>query len=238
MNGDLAMAESLCAEIVAGANDLDNVDIVLCPPFTLLTTVNDAVQNTRCELGAQDMDINDNGAFTGQVSASMLQDSGCQYVIVGHSERRTIYGETDQLVADKVQKALDSNLIAILCVGETQQEREAGTTEAVVSRQVQTVIDTVGIDGFANIVIAYEPVWAIGTGLTATPEQAQAVHKAIRDQLSALNSEIAEGCRILYGGSMKPENAQELISKPDIDGGLIGGAALKADSFLGICSAA
>ena len=238
MNGDRAMAESLCSGIVRGARALDNVEIVLCPPYTLLTTVDLAVQDSNCKLGAQDMDLNDAGAFTGQVSANMLKDSGCDYVILGHSERRTIYRETDQLVADKVQKALESSLIAILCVGETQEERAEGTTEAVVSRQIRAVIDTVGIENFTNIVIAYEPVWAIGTGLTATPDQAQAVHKAIRDQLNALNSEIADGCRILYGGSMKPENAAELISKPDIDGGLIGGAALQDDSFLAICGAA
>ena len=238
MNGDKAMADTLCSAIAVGARAIDNVDIVLCPPFTLLNTVDLILQDTHCELGAQDMEINDNGAFTGQISASMLTDCGCQYVILGHSERRAIYGETDQLVADKVSKAIDSGLIAILCVGETQQERESGVTEEVVSRQVQAVIDTVGIAAFGNIVIAYEPVWAIGTGLTASPEQAQDVHQAIRNQLNQLDAEIAEGCRILYGGSMKPENAAELISKPDIDGGLIGGAALKAEDFLAICGAA
>jgi triosephosphate isomerase len=238
MNGDKAMADALCSAIATGARAMNDVDIVLCPPFTLLNTIDLILQDTNCKLGAQDMEINDNGAFTGQVSASMLTDCGCEYVILGHSERRAIYGETDQLVADKVNKAINSGLTAILCVGETQQERESGITEEVVSRQLQTVIDTVGIAAFSNMVIAYEPVWAIGTGLTATPEQAQQVHQAIRSQLNQLDAGIAEGCRILYGGSMKPANAAELISKPDIDGGLIGGAALKAEDFLAICGAA
>ena len=238
MNGDIAMADSLCSGIVAGARAMNDVDIVLCPPFTLLNNVNLSVQDSNCRLGAQDMDLNDNGAFTGQISSQLLKDCGCEFVILGHSERRTLYGETDQLVAEKVSKAIASGLTAILCVGETQEERESGITEQVVSRQIQTVIDTTGIAAFENIVIAYEPVWAIGTGLTATPDQAQDVHQSIRNQLTKLDSDIAQDCRILYGGSMKPENAAELISKPDIDGGLIGGASLKAESFLAICSAA
>jgi triosephosphate isomerase len=238
MNGYQVMADDLCLGIVEGTQDLDNVDIVLCPPYTLLCSVNLSIQDSPCHLGAQDMDINDNGAFTGQVSATLLKDCGCKYVILGHSERRTIYGETDQLVADKVSQALDNELTAILCVGETQQERESSVTEEVVSRQLQAVIDKVGIAAFDNIIIAYEPVWAIGTGLTATPEQAQDVHHAIRQQLADLDQGIADGCRILYGGSMKPGNAAELIAKPDIDGGLIGGASLKAEDFLGICRAA
>jgi triosephosphate isomerase len=238
MNGDRAMAEALCSEIVTGARAINDVEIVICPPFTLLNTVDLVIQDSNCKLGAQDMDLNENGAFTGQISNTMLKDSGCEYVILGHSERRTIYGETDQLVADKVDKALKSELIAILCVGETQKEREENVTEEVVSRQIQAVIDLIGIQAFGNVIIAYEPVWAIGTGLTATPDQAQDVHQTIRQQLAGLDSEIAEGCRILYGGSMKPENAVELISKTDIDGGLIGGAALKAEDFLAICGAA
>ena len=238
MNGDRAMAESLCSGIVQGVSRLDGVEIAICPPYTLLNVVYDEIADGNCALGAQDMDINDNGAFTGQVSASMLKDCGCSYVILGHSERRTIYGETDALVARKVEKALASGLTAILCVGETQEERESGITEAVVTRQIKAVIDQVGIAAFNNIVIAYEPVWAIGTGLTATPDQAQEVHRGIRQQLAALDASIAEQTRILYGGSMKPDNAAELIAKPDIDGGLIGGASLKAEDFLGICVAA
>ena len=238
MNGDRSKAESLCTDIVEGASGLDGVDIAICPPYTLLNAVYNDIADGNCALGAQDMDINDNGAYTGQVSASMLKDCGCSYVILGHSERRTIYGETDALVARKVEKALASGLTAILCVGETQEERESGITETVVSRQIQAVIDQIGIAAFANIVIAYEPVWAIGTGLTATPEQAQEVHSGIRQQLATQDEAIAEKTRILYGGSMKPDNAAELIAKPDIDGGLIGGASLKAEDFLGICRAA
>ena len=238
MNGDRAMAQSLCAGIVEGAAAIEKVDIALCPPYTLLGVVGDAIESSHCMLGAQDMDINDNGAFTGQVSASMLSDCGCSAVILGHSERRTIYGETDALVARKVEKALAGGLTAILCVGETLEEREAGITAEVVSRQIQAVIDQVGIAGFSDIIVAYEPVWAIGTGLTASPEQAQDVHRSIRQQLAGLDGDIAEQTRILYGGSMKPDNAAELIAQPDIDGGLIGGASLKAEDFLGICRAA
>ena len=238
MNGDKAMAVSLCEGIIAGSGNLADVDVLICPPFTLLSTVNAALENARCLLGAQDMDINDNGAFTGQISAAMLKECGCSHVILGHSERRTVYGERDQLVADKVAKAIGNDLIAILCVGETRQEREAGESETVVARQIQAVIDHVGIDAFKNIVIAYEPVWAIGTGLTATPEQAQEVHQAIRQQLTGFDATIAAQCRILYGGSMKPDNASALLAKNDIDGGLIGGASLKTDDFLGICKAA
>ena len=238
MNGDKAMANALCAGIVAGAESLGNVDVLLCPPHTLLHTVESAIQGSRCQLGAQDMDVNTNGAFTGQISSEMLKDCGCEFVILGHSERRTIYGETDELIADKVKAAVENGLTAILCVGETRQERESGVTEQVISRQVQAVINVTGIELFNQIVVAYEPVWAIGTGLTASPEQAQQVHKSIRDQLASMDAAVASACRILYGGSMKPENARELLTKPDIDGGLIGGASLKADDFLAICQAA
>ena len=238
MNGTTAMAEALCADIVAGARDIDGVDFLVCPPYPYLAIAAAAVADSPVALGAQDMDIHDDGAFTGQVSANMLHDCGCDSVILGHSERRTLYGETDDLVATKVAKALETGLTPILCVGETQAEREADQTEAVVSRQLQAVIDHTGIEAFAKIVIAYEPVWAIGTGLTASPEQAQAVHAHIRGQLTAGNADVAQACRILYGGSMKPGNAAELIAMPDIDGGLIGGASLKAEDFLGIGAAA
>ena len=238
MNGDQAMTEQLCKGIVDGLVGSTNVDVLLCPPYTLIGLASTLTIDSSIEVGAQDMDINQNGAFTGQISASMLQDSGCSHVILGHSERRAIYGESDELVAEKVKVAIENGLTAILCVGETQSERETGVTEEVVSRQIKAVMDLIGIASFENIVIAYEPVWAIGTGLTASPEQAQEVHKHIRSLLSAEDKAIAEQCRILYGGSMKPGNAAELIAKPDIDGGLIGGAALKAEDFLGICNAA
>ena len=184
------------------------------------------------------MDVNDGGAFTGQTSAAMLNDLNCKYVILGHSERRQFYGETDQSVAGKTAKALEAGLIPIVCVGESQAEREGGITEEVVGRQLKAVLDHVGVDAFAKSVIAYEPVWAIGTGLTASPEQAQEVHAFIRGMLAAENEAVAQQCQILYGGSMKPGNAAELIANPDIDGGLIGGAALAAEDFLGICKAA
>ncbi len=243
MNGDKAMARAVCENIVAGArnrggNDSDNTgnpDILVCPPFTLLSTVDSIIRDSACQLGAQDMAANSNGAFTGQVSSTMLLDCGCSHVILGHSERRTLCGESDQMVADKAGRAVADGLIAIVCVGETRAERESGATGQVVQRQIQTVIDTVGIEQFKDIVIAYEPVWAIGTGLSATPEQARQVHQLIRRQLARHDAGIAEGCRILYGGSMKPDNAGELLAKPDIDGGLIGGASLKAEDFLGIC---
>ncbi len=246
MNGDKAMARAICENIVAGARNREendaanagNPDILLCPPFTLLSTVSAIIRDSVCQLGAQDMAASGNGAFTGQISSTMLLDCGCSHVILGHSERRALCGESDQMVADKTGRAVSDGLVAILCVGETRSERESGATGQVVQRQVQTVIDTVGIGQFRNIVIAYEPVWAIGTGLSATPQQAWLVHQLIRRQLARHDADIAEGCRILYGGSMKPDNASELLAGPDIDGGLIGGAALKAKDFLCIYRAA
>lgn len=238
MNGDKAMATALCGSIVTGTQNMRNIDILLCPPFTLLSTVDSIIRGSACQLGAQDMELNENGAFTGQISSAMLLDCGCSHVILGHSERRTLYGESDQAVADKTSKAVADGLIAIVCVGETRAERESGATEQVIRRQIQVVIDTAGIKQFKDIVIAYEPVWAIGTGLTATPQQAWQVHQLIRQQIAEHDTDIAENCQILYGGSMKPDNAGELLVKVDIDGGLIGGAALKAEDFLGICKAA
>lgn len=239
MNGDSASTVDLVNGIVNGSSDVTNAEILVCPPYILIPRAADAL-NGRDDvtLGAQDLDINGSGAFTGQISASMLVDAGCKYVIVGHSERRAIYGESDQDVADKFKVAQEGGLIPILCVGETLEERESGNTESVVARQIQAVIDHVGIEKFDQAVIAYEPVWAIGTGKTATPEMAQEVHKYIRDMLSALNSDISNNLRLLYGGSMNAENAEALIGMSDIDGGLIGGASLQAESFLAICKAA
>ncbi len=238
MNADMAMATALAQEVVAGSAGLANVDILLCPPYPYLFAVGKALEGSACQLGAQDVDRHDRGAFTGQVGASMLLDSGCSHVIVGHSERRTLYHETNALVAEKTGAALDSGLVPILCIGETRREREEGIARKVVSSQIQAVTDPLGIDAFRRVVIAYEPVWAIGTGLTATPGQAQEIHRHIRRELAGLDEGIAAGCRILYGGSMKPDNAQELVAQPDIDGGLIGGASLNARDFLGICRAA
>lgn len=239
MNGDSQSTVSLVNGIVDGRGDVTRAEVLICPPYILIPRAADAL-NGRDDiaLGAQDLDINQNGAFTGQISASMLVDAGCTYVIVGHSERRAIYGESDQDVAEKFSVAQEGGLIPVLCVGETLEERESGDTENVVARQIQAVIDIVGIENFDNSVIAYEPVWAIGTGKTATPEMAQEVHKFIRDMLSAMNKDIANELRILYGGSMNAGNAESLIGMTDIDGGLIGGASLQPDSFLAICTAA
>ena len=239
MNGDSASTVDLVNGIVNGSSDVSNAEILVCPPYILIPRAADALNGSDAvSIGAQDLDINASGAYTGQISAAMLLDAGCTYVIVGHSERRAIYGESDQDVAEKFKVAQDAGLIPILCVGETLEERDSNNTEAVVARQVQAVIDLVGIENFDQAVIAYEPVWAIGTGKTATPEMAQDVHKFIRDMLSALNSDISNKLRLLYGGSMNAANAEALIGMADIDGGLIGGASLQAESFLAICKAA
>ncbi len=238
MNGTQAGATELCQGIADGMPVLGEVDVLVCPSAILISTVAAALANSDVLIGGQDLDVHADGAFTGQTSAAMLLDAGCKYVIVGHSERRQFYGDTNELVAEKAQVALDAGLIPIVCLGEFQAEREGGITEEVVGTQLKVVLDKVGIAAFSTAVIAYEPVWAIGTGLTASPEQAQDVHAFIRDMLADKDQSVADQCRILYGGSMKPGNAVELISKPDIDGGLIGGAALASEDFLGICSAA
>jgi triosephosphate isomerase len=193
--------------------------------------------HSQLHVGAQDLNVNASGAFTGEVSADMIKDFGVEYVIVGHSERRSLYGETDEIVAEKVQVALDNSLTPLFCIGELLEERESGNTETVVARQIKAVIDRVGIKAFKNIIVAYEPVWAIGTGVTATPQQAQDTHAFIRSLLAEHDSDIAQTTPILYGGSMNPVNAEELIGCEDIDGGLIGGASLKSDDFLHICKA-
>ncbi len=238
MNGTQAMTTELCNGIAAGMAALGDVEVLVCPPAILISAAAMTLKNSDVAVGGQDLDVNSGGAFTGQTSAAMLLDAGCKYVIVGHSERRQFYGDSDALVAEKTQVALDAGLIPIVCLGESQAERESGITEDVVGSQLKAVLDKVGIAAFSTAVIAYEPVWAIGTGLTASPEQAQDVHAFIRGMLADKDQSVADQCRVLYGGSMKPGNAVELISKPDIDGGLIGGAALASEDFLGICSAA
>jgi triosephosphate isomerase len=211
---------------------------IVCPPFVYLQEIARLLRGSSIELGAQDVCAEPQGAFTGEVSASMLKDVGCEYVIVGHSERRLIYRESDQLVARKFAAAQSKSLVPILCLGEQLAEREANRTNEVVSRQLDAVLELVGVDTFAHAVIAYEPVWAIGTGRNATPDQAQEVHAFIRARLAARNAKIAAETRILYGGSVKAGNAAELFTMPDVDGGLIGGASLKADEFLAILAAA
>jgi triosephosphate isomerase (TIM) len=211
---------------------------IVCPPFVYLQEIARLLRGSSVELGAQDVCAEAHGAFTGEVSASMLKDVGCEYVIVGHSERRLIYRESDQLVARKFASALSKSLVPILCLGEQLAERDADRTKDVIARQLDAVLELTGIDVFAHAVIAYEPVWAIGTGRNATPEQAQDVHAFIRARLAARNGKIAADTRILYGGSVKAGNAAELFAMPDVDGGLIGGASLKADEFLAILAAA
>jgi triosephosphate isomerase len=211
-------------------------DVAVCVPFPYLSETAVTLAGSPLRWGAQDCSAHEQGAYTGEVSASMLAEFGCRYVIVGHSERRALHAETDQQVADKAKAALAKGVTPIVCVGETLAQREAGQTEAVVKRQLSVVIHTL-MHCTGEMVVAYEPVWAIGTGLSATPEQAQAVHALLRAQLRAATPQ-ADGMKILYGGSVKPDNAPVLFSMPDIDGGLIGGAALKAADFVAVCRAA
>ena len=238
MNGSTASARALLAEIKAGVDAVAKCEVAVCPPFIYLPLAQAELTNTAIAWGAQNLSTEAVGAFTGEISAAMLLDCGCSYVIVGHSERRMLYGEDDQRVATKFAVARAAGIKPILCVGETLEEREQGITEAVIARQLDAVIAAQGASALAAGVIAYEPVWAIGTGKTASPEQAQQVHAFIRGRIAAQDASVAEGLRILYGGSMKSGNAAELMAQPDIDGGLIGGAALVASDFLGICRAA
>ncbi|WP_280150631.1 triose-phosphate isomerase [Piscinibacter sp. XHJ-5] len=225
-------------ELLAGVEEAGpyTADVAVCAPFPYLSEVALSLQAKRIGWGAQDCSAHESGAYTGEVSAEMLAEFGCRFVIVGHSERRAYHAESDQLVADKAKIALKHNLTPIVCVGETLAEREANQTDAIVKRQMSAVIHTLG-HCISQIVVAYEPVWAIGTGLTATPEQAQAVHALLRVQLHAATPK-SDQMQILYGGSVKPDNAAALFSQPDIDGGLIGGASLKAADFVAICRAA
>ncbi|MDH3219981.1 MAG: triose-phosphate isomerase [Gammaproteobacteria bacterium] len=232
MNGNMQFVTELVEGIKAG--DPGNAKLAVCPPAVYLMKVGGMLADSGIELGAQNVCDHDSGAYTGELSAAMLMECGCRYAIVGHSERRAHYLETDQLVAARFTMAVAAGLTPILCVGETLLEREQGVTEAVVARQLDAVIELSGISGIARSVIAYEPVWAIGTGKVASPEQAQAVHAFIRGKLAAIDGEIAQRVQILYGGSMNPSNAVELLSQADIDGGLIGGASLKANDFLAI----
>jgi triosephosphate isomerase len=224
--------------IKQGVAAVNNAEVAVCPPYVFIPEAEKLLSDTVIGWGGQDLSTESSGAFTGEVAASMLKDFGCNYVIVGHSERRTYHAESDELVAKKYAVARAAGLVPIFCLGETLEEREAGITEKVVARQLDALIALEGVEALNDGVIAYEPVWAIGTGKTATPEQAQEVHAFIRGRVAEKSAEVADGLRILYGGSMKPGNAKELIEKADIDGGLIGGAALKAEDFLGICTAA
>lgn len=236
MHGTRAMAAELVAAIAA---DLPSgIDVVVLPPFPYLDTVAAARRDAALAFGAQDLSEHAQGAYTGEVSGDMLRDVGCRHVLVGHSERRQYHAETDAQVAAKFVAAQAAGLVPILCVGETLDERESGATETVIGRQLDAVIDRAGVAAFAEAVVAYEPVWAIGTGRTASPEQAQAVHAFMRGKFAERDATIASSLRLLYGGSVKPANAAELFGRPDVDGGLIGGASLVAADFRAICAAA
>ena len=234
MNGTFAENLSLITGIKDQLNSKIDCTIAVCPPAIYIEQVKNIIAESKIGLGAQNVCEYDNGAYTGEVSSQMLKDLDCQYCIIGHSERRAIYLENDASIAKKCKKLLEVGIIPILCVGESLAEREAGITDQIVLKQLKSVVDYVGIDKFLNIVIAYEPVWAIGTGKTATPEIAEDTHKTIRNFLHSIESEIAKKVPILYGGSVKGDNAKALFSMPNINGGLIGGASLKVRDFLSI----
>lgn len=238
MNGSRDSIRELLDGIKAGMAEVNQAEVAVCAPYVYLADVEQQLTGTKIGWGGQNLSTEASGAYTGEISSSMLLDFHCKYVIVGHSERRTYYGEDDALVAKKFAVAREAGLIPILCIGETLEEREKGVTEEVVARQTKAVIDAVGIQALADGVIAYEPVWAIGTGKTATPQQAQDVHAYIRKMLAEHDADVAAKVRIQYGGSMNAGNAAELLAMEDIDGGLIGGASLKAPDFLTICKAA
>jgi len=238
MNGSLERIKPLVEGIKAGLDAVTTAEMAVCPPFVYVAQVAQTLAGTRVAVGAQDVSDQEAGAFTGEVAPGMLTDIGCKYVIVGHSERRSLYGESDEFTARKFAAARKSGLVPILCVGELLEEREQGVTEEVVARQLDAVIDLEGVAALGDAVIAYEPVWAIGTRKTASPQQAQEVHAFIRGKLAALDAGVAEQVQILYGGSMNAGNAADLLAMSDIDGGLIGGASLKPDDFLAIGKAA
>ncbi len=233
MNGSRSEGLALANAIAAGLKQGDQ-GIAVCVPYVYLSDIKSVVENTPLVLGAQNIADQESGAYTGEISASMLKECGCTYALVGHSERRSYYGDTNESVATRFCQAQKEGIVPVLCIGETLEERESDKTFAVIDKQLNAVIDMAGIDALGNSVIAYEPVWAIGTGKTASDEQAQEVHKYIREQIASKNQDVANKVQILYGGSVKPGNAKAIFSMPDIDGGLIGGASLDAESFLTI----
>jgi triosephosphate isomerase (TIM) len=238
MHGSRSANETLLSELVERVKPEWHIEVVVFPPYVYLADAVRTVEEGDIGVGAQDLCAEAPGAFTGQVAAVMVKDIGCRYAIVGHSERRRLYHEDDALVARKFAAALSAGLTPVLCVGETLEEREAHRTEAVIARQLDAVTAMVGVASFAKAIVAYEPVWAIGTGRTASPQQAQDVHAYLRARIGAQDAKIGGRLRILYGGSVKASNARELFAMPDVDGGLVGGASLSADEFLEICSAA
>jgi triosephosphate isomerase len=234
MNGSRQEGQQLASALAAGLGTVSQ-EVAVCVPFVYLSDIGQILASSPIALGAQNVADQASGAYTGEVSAAMLADCQVKYALVGHSERRTYYGDGNQSVANRFVQALKQNVIPVLCIGETLAEREADKTFQVIDEQLDTVINTAGIDAFARAVIAYEPVWAIGTGKTATDDQAQEVHHYIRRRIAGINPEIANNLQILYGGSVKPDNAKALFAMPDIDGGLVGGASLDAKGFLQIC---
>lgn len=239
MHNNLSESQNLVTKLVNELNNQNiNREVIICPPFTSLTEVSNLLDGTKIELGAQNMHFEDKGAFTGEISADMLKSVGCKYVILGHSERRTIFGESDEIINKKIKQALNAGLIPIFCMGETLEQREDGITNDVIKNQVSEGIKELSEEDVNKIIIAYEPIWAIGTGKTATPEQAQEVHKFIRSLLRENFSEnTSQNIPILYGGSVKPNNAEDILAKEDIDGALVGGACLDTDSFVSIIKA-
>ena len=240
MHGNRAEVAELLQNIVASVENVKGVDVAVCPPLLYVSQARELLEASSVGLGAQNLcaESSETGAYTGEVSAQMLSDQGCQYVLVGHSERREYYADDDCRVAEKIKNAVQHALQPVFCVGESLQQREAGETLGFVAQQLAAVIDRLGISALKTAVIAYEPIWAIGTGLTATPDQAQEVHRFIRETLAEYDEKLANSMRLLYGGSVKPNNAAELFAQPDIDGALVGGASLKSDDFVAIVNAA
>lgn len=234
MNGSRQDGQALAKALAEGLGSVPQ-EVAVCVPFVYLSDIRETLAGSPIALGAQNVADQSAGAYTGEVSAAMLADCGCKYALVGHSERRSYYGDTNQSVAKRFVEAQKQNITPVLCVGETLEEREQNRTFAVVDEQLDAVIDAAGIDAFLKAVIAYEPVWAIGTGKTATDDQAQEVHQYIRQRIAARSQNVADKVQILYGGSVKPDNAKALFAMPDIDGGLVGGASLDAKGFLQIC---
>lgn len=238
MHGNLASNQQLLQAYIAALSSLKQVDVVVCVPYPYLAQVQSLLQNTGIAWGAQNLSKDESGAFTGEVSAAMLRDFGATYVIIGHSERATAYCESDENIATKFMQAKKHGLTPILCVGETLIEREAGVMQMVAGKQLDTIINTYGASVFANAVVSYEPIWAIGTGLAATADQAQSMHEFIRSKIAGLDSQAANSMKILYGGSVNPQNAVQLLVMKDVDGGLIGKCSLSAQEFAKICQAA
>ena len=239
MHGSTTFTDELVTAVATGTASMNGIDSLVCPPYPYLVAAVNKAAESGLAVGAQNIcEQTEQGAYTGEINGAMLSDVGCRYALVGHSERREYYAENDQRVAEKYVATQTAGLTPVLCIGETQAEREAGQTEAVLSRQLRAVIELAGIASFAKAVVAYEPVWAIGTGLTASPQQAQDTHAFIRGLLAEEDATIARDLRLLYGGSVKPGNASELFGCADVDGGLIGGAELDAESFIAICAAA